>query len=208
MNIKKKIFSLLISLYPKTYREHFRESLLQTFDDMHRDGSASDVFIIGDTLVSIPMQYINYFEETMKTKFQNIPAAIVGAVLVLPFAIFVAISMSAQLLKTIGLVTPVSNGIGQIFGSHIGIGIAVFVYLPAIAFLVNLIALVWAGFKYRELTVKQFVMGNIFSIVIMFIGFCFALFIPFHDAAPCAVNAILHGGLSNFPQLMRTCSNA
>ena len=84
MNIKKKIFSALISLYPKPYREHFRESLLQTFDDMQRDGGASDLFIIRDTVVSIPMQYINYFEETMKIKFgKNFMVVALGIVAIL-----------------------------------------------------------------------------------------------------------------------------
>jgi len=208
MNIKRKLFKLLISVYPKPYRKHFEESMLQIFDDMQHDGSASDWFIVRDAAASIPMQYINYFEETMKTKFQNIPAAVAGAVLVLPFVALIVISMSAQLLKDMGVVTATSNGIGQIIGSHIGIGIAIIVYLPLAAFLINLIALVWAGFKDRELTVKQFVIGNALSIIVMFIGFGLALFLPFHDAIPCFVHGTLYGGLGNFPQLMRTCSNA
>ena len=83
MNIKKKIFSILITLYPKPYRQHFRESLLQNFDDVQEDASASEWFMVKDAIVSVPMQYINYFDETMKTKLnRNILIAILGAMVI------------------------------------------------------------------------------------------------------------------------------
>ncbi|HUZ92765.1 MAG TPA: hypothetical protein VNG29_02075 [Candidatus Paceibacterota bacterium] len=208
MKFARAIFRAVIAAYPASYRKHFKESLLQTFDDMREDAAASDWFIIRDAIASIPMQYVNYFHETMKIKFKNLPAAIAGAALLLPFALLVAIAAPAQLLYKLGYANPVNVGIGQIIGTHVGLGTVILIFFPIAAFLINFVALIWAGFRDRELTVKQFVAGNVFSIVIMILGFGFALFLPFHDAIPCFVQGIWQNGFNNFLPLMNACRNA
>ena len=56
---------------------------MQTFDDVQEDAPASEWFMVKDVIVSIPMQYINYFDETMKTRLnRNILIAVLGAMVI------------------------------------------------------------------------------------------------------------------------------
>jgi hypothetical protein len=144
----------------------------------------------------------------MQTKFRNLPAAVVGAALILPFVLLVAISAPAQFLAKLGYANPVNGSIGALLGSNVSVGITLLVLFPVAAFLVNFVALIWSGFKNRDLTVRQFVMSNVASIIIMALGFGFALFVPLHDAIPCFLNGVSHGGFNNLLQLVRACRNA
>ena len=67
----QKLYKLLLSFYPRSFRDEYRGQILQTLEDMKYEGKAFWPDLLVDLFVSIPREYLykTYNINNMNKKF-------------------------------------------------------------------------------------------------------------------------------------------
>ena len=204
-------YQKLLRLYPKSYREKFEGSMMQTFDDLAAEkspGKSANTFgfilrMFGDTSAGILKEYLTLISKTMKIT----PVAIIGFVFIIPFSVLVGIGIAWQILHHFGLAG--SPYLAE-FIPNKTVGYAIFFTLPIIAFLINATAL-FAGIAKTGLGSAfsiKFAKTNFFALAVTGLSAGAMFFVFGHDAIPCLVHNVVKEGISNIRPLIETCSRA
>jgi hypothetical protein len=196
-------YAAFLELYPQEYRHRFADSMLQTFDDLcreHKDFAfAIGIFI--DTFISI-------FKENLMSNQLTTKLAVLGLILMIPFASVFGVAMIWQLLNWIG-VAGSPDPVALI--PNVQLAFWLVFLAPALAGLLNAGALTYGAVRVgpRAAMTAQFAKSNALTLVVVVLGAGVTVFIFGHDAIPCFLKGLLNGGgWGNIGPLFQLCMKA
>ena len=182
MGRQRALYERLLKLYPKPYRDHYGEQMAQTLDDMLADQPSQTGRLLVwlrvglDLAVTIAGQQLMYVGGIMKneTPVYLKRNALIGAVLLVPFWIVIAVNSLNQ--HAVGDSTVWKRTLWVLL-----------VILPAAAFLLNVGTFMkWAVERKVPLWKSLFdVSHNWPMLLIAGLGLAITLFVPFHDSVHC-----------------------
>jgi hypothetical protein len=173
-------YSTLLKLYPANYQKQYREQMLLTLADMLDDKQNNKTSIWLRTTLDFPFsvtkQNVLFIGGIMAHETPNYVKrnALIGALLILPFFIFVI----ANSLTNHGLV--ISNSMKQLF-------LFLIVGLPAIALVLTIVTFVkWASERKAPFWKSLIdIRHNWPMAIVSALALLIVLFIPFHDSVHC-----------------------
>ena len=198
------IYSKLLKLYPKNYRERYEEEILLTTSDMLENSKtfSEKVAIWSSLALDLPLniarQNFNYIGGTMHNNMPNYVKrnSLISALLLLPFFIAIAANGIDKLLNN-------SNLYNSWLWHNPAIILWVF-YLPALAFIISFASyslFVFKGTNKNRIWVKR-AMDLLHSwplLIVGIIAFGILFLIEFHDSTQCVVRSPIHA-VSNVSQ--------
>jgi hypothetical protein len=186
MDLNKRFpkYSKLLYLYPAAYRKWYAEQMLQTLADMLDDSPAKKTAIWTRTMLDLPLsvlhQQLSYTGAAMggDTPKYVKNSALLGAILLLPFFVLV----TAHSLD---------SGLQNSVYWHFRVLFTFFVALPAIAFLLTTVALVFWLTERRKQDKKSLVAElfdlrrNWYLLTVLIIGLGIVGMVYGHDSVHC-----------------------
>jgi hypothetical protein len=214
----------LLLLYPDRYRKKFQQEILITVEDMYQErllkvGKVNTLywFVISfDIIKSACNQHVEllnkqgmkkYIHETLQIDKFNI----IGGLLLLPFFIVFLIDLATRIAQ--GDLTRYNRPVYAILSHSLLYWLPVLftwvVIFPTIAVLLNIIPLIKNVSKFHnDVFHFSFLRKNIFSLLILAVGFGFLALIALHDFAPCVAHGLLRLGFTKLPYIISFCNNA
>jgi hypothetical protein len=208
IELSKKIYERLLTVYPKTYKEEYRQSMLQTFAEMSEDAGLAEVWqiILKDAILSLPREYLALIINNMR--FENIKFAVIGFLFLVPMGLFIVTAMTSQALNQL-MIYPnhLNDSIGQLIARYLPAAVVAFLVLPVLAVALNLAAVQRSLLQKNRASLLSgtFLHSNLFSIVIACGGLLALVFLFGHDAIPCFLQGIYHHGLKGLWPLIQVC---
>lgn len=176
--------------------------MLQTFDDLPlgRKGFGFALAVFGDTLLSIVK------ENLVSTQITN-KLALLGLVLMLPFALVFGVALIWQVLNWIGAAStpdPVA------LFPNMQLAYWLIFLAPALALALNAGALTLGALRAgpRAALTLHFARSNALTLAVVVLGAGATVFIFGHDAIPCFLKGLLNGGWGNIGPLFQLCMKA
>ncbi len=195
-------YAALLKLYPEEYRHRFADSMLQTFDDLcheHKDFSFTmGIFI--DTFISILKE--NLMSNQLTTKL-----AVLGLILMVPFALVFGVAIIWQVLNWIGAAgTPDPVALFP----NMQLANWLIFLAPALALALNAGALTLGALRAgpRAALTLQFAKSKALTLAVVVLGAGVTVFIFGHDAIPCFFKGLLNSGWKNIGTLIQLCMKA
>ncbi len=206
----RRWYALLLSLFPRDYRERVGAAMLDTFDDLcrqHQLERRGPGFLAGvymETGFAVIKEHVMNIKETQKI-------GVVSLILLVPFCLTVALALGWQILYSIGLAGSPAN-VGEFLGRFLGnsqLYFPVIFLFPLIAFLLSFGGLLVAAYRAggRATLTLEFARANWLILAVVVAAAVSALFLFGHDAIPCFIQGLLEGGWNN-GSLLQVCGQA
>jgi len=102
-----------------------------------------------------------------------------------------------------------TQGIGNFIGRNIYLSMALFIYLPIIAILLNAAGLIQQAYsKNGQILNTRFVKENLPSLILIIGAAGAVVLLAGHDAVPCMLKSLTYNGWQGFKFLYNACKNA
>lgn len=220
----EKLFTFLLSFYPETYRRRYGKEMYMLFADMYQEeligqGKVGKLFwlaLLTDALQGIAEQHMaqmrkqgmkNYLQQTLHLNKYNI----IGGIFLLPFTTLFVLDIVGRLAQgdfihyNRAWYAAVTQSV--LYREPIVIKI-ILIYAPFLAVLLNVISFLSAIRIKKRITIRELLLTNPFTVIIIVLGLMFLFIIYGHDFVPCTVHSILRVGLDQLPHILSICRNA
>jgi hypothetical protein len=218
----KKMFELLLLLYPTQYRKEYGREIELVFYDLYQEeiakkGNAGFRFWfsqVGDILQSVIEQHKElvlkvgmkrYLQQTLHVNKYNV----IGFLFLLPFLLMFTTDLISRIAQ--GDLThynrPVYHYLSQTPLYWTPVLFSIVVLFPLIAVTVNVIPLLQQ--KKKRMFSLVYLRKNIITFIIILAGLGCIAIIKLHDFMPCMIHGLLkEAGLINFSKVFAVCRNA
>jgi hypothetical protein len=195
-------YAALLQLYPQAYRRRYADSMLQTFDDLSHEHKG-----FGFTLGVFVDTFLSVFKENLMSNQFITRLAVLGLILMIPFALVFAIAMTWQILNWIGVAgSPDPTALIP----NVQLDYLLAFLAPALAVALNAGALTYGALRVgpRAALTVQFAKSNAMTLVVVILGAAISIFMFGHDAIPCFLKGLLNGGWGEIGPLFQLCMKA
>lgn len=173
------VYSSLLRLYPKPYRDKYCPQMIQTLEDMLDDPENSRLSVWAETMLDLPIslakQNLIYAGGIMNNQTPNYVkrSSAVSAALIAPFFVLI-------------IINSVSNHALDFTNSWKSSFVALLIGLPAIALIICAAAFIkWAGQQKSFWKSLIDLRRNWLLLIPGGLALLIVLFVPFHDSAHC-----------------------
>ncbi|MBI3485526.1 hypothetical protein HY025_01125 [Candidatus Daviesbacteria bacterium] len=216
MSTAKLFYELLLSFYPRPYRNEYGGEMKLLFEDLYQEELEKKkdislgfwIHLILDVIKSTLDQHFELLNKLGLVKYvKSVLGAngfifLVSLILLLPFITLMSLDTSVFLLTgSRELMKPFYNS--PFWGVLV---LTVVLILPLITVLLNfLVVFQSVSKKHQHILTVSFISQNIFNLASLMLGL-FAIFMLFgHDLFPCIVHQTFQKGLLNFIPNLNYC---
>jgi len=172
------------------------------------------IFIWADALQSVFSAHLNMIKKQgLKNYFRISNLNILGIIFLLPFLSLFGLDFIGRIVQfdlthyNMTFYKAISHTFLYVnYNGHLPFLWTALIFLPVFAVLINLFAFTQSLKRLRKLSIKNFLLSNPVSLIIILIGLFNLLVVFGHDFIPCLVQGVFKVGL-NLPLVISVCRN-